>query len=251
MKELVSVIIPYYKKKKFFKKSINSVLNQTHKKIEIIVVYDDENTLDLNYIKKICKKDTRIKLYINRKNIGAGFSRNYGIKKSKGQYIAFLDADDLWLKNKIKEQLYFMKKKKIYLSHTSYHIISEIGIFVNSRSAKNLSFKNLINSCDICLSTVMINSKFLKRSKCLFANLKTKEDFVLWLKLLKKTPYFYGLEKKLTNWTDSKNSLSSNSMQKIYDGYKVYRYYMKYSVFMSLYKLFILSLNYIWKKFFL
>ena len=109
---LVSVIIPYYKKKKFFKKSINSVLNQTHKKIEIIVVYDDENTLDLNYIKKICKKDARIKLYINRKNIGAGFSRNYGIKKSKGQYIAFLDADDLWLKNKLQEQLYFMKKKK-------------------------------------------------------------------------------------------------------------------------------------------
>ena len=97
----------------------------------------------------------------------------------------------------------------------------------------------------------MIDSKFLKRSKCLFANLKTKEDFVLWLKLLKKTPYFYGLKKKLTNWRDTKNSLSSNSVQKIFDGYKVYRYYMKYSVFMSLYKLFILSLNYIWKKFFL
>ena len=99
---LVSVIIPYFRKKKYFFKTINSVINQSYKKIEIILIYDDENKKDLPYVKKLIKKDKRIKLIINRKNYGAGISRNIGIKLAKGKYISFLDADDVWLKNKLK-----------------------------------------------------------------------------------------------------------------------------------------------------
>jgi teichuronic acid biosynthesis glycosyltransferase TuaG len=108
--DLVSIITPYYKKKKYIESAINSVLQQTYKNFELIIIYDDENKEDLNFLKKIIKKDKRIKIYINKKNLGAGRSRNKGIKLSKGSTIAFLDADDLWFHNKLQKQIFFMKK---------------------------------------------------------------------------------------------------------------------------------------------
>ena len=87
--DLVSVIIPYYKKKKYIGQAVNSVINQKYRNFELIIIYDDENKEDLGFLKKITKKDKRIKLYINRKNLGAGRSRNKGIKLSKGKLIAF------------------------------------------------------------------------------------------------------------------------------------------------------------------
>ena len=100
---LVSVIIPYYKKRQYIDRSIKSVLNQKYKKFEIIIVYDDQLINDLLYLKEIKKKDSRIRIIINKKNIGAGLSRNKAIKIAKGKYIAFIDADDLWNSNKLFE----------------------------------------------------------------------------------------------------------------------------------------------------
>ena len=100
---LISVIVPYFKKKKFIKKTIDSILSQTYKNLEIIIVYDDTNHADLRFINDIKETDNRIKLIINKKNIGVGLSRNKGINMSKGKYISFLDSDDLWKKNKIKK----------------------------------------------------------------------------------------------------------------------------------------------------
>ena len=121
---LISVIIPYYQKKKYITSSINSVLKQSYKNLELIIIYDDSNHEDLIILKNLRKKDKRIKIFINKKNIGAGLSRNRGIKLSKGKFIAFLDSDDLWLPNKLKKQIFFMKQHKIKISHTSYYIIN-------------------------------------------------------------------------------------------------------------------------------
>ena len=92
--DLVSVIIPYYKKKKYISNSINSVLKQTYKNFEIIIIYDDDNNDDLDLIEQLKKKDDRIKIIKNIKRMGAGKSRNIGINNSNGKFIAFLDADD-------------------------------------------------------------------------------------------------------------------------------------------------------------
>ena len=99
-KILISVIIPYYKKKNFIFKYLKSVLSQSHKKIEVLIIYDDEELDDFLYIKKIIKKDNRVKIIKNKFNKGVSASRNIGIKKSKGKFIAFLDADDKWHTNK-------------------------------------------------------------------------------------------------------------------------------------------------------
>ena len=106
-----SIIIPYFKKKRFFKKTIQSIFNQTYQKFEVLIVYDDEDKKDLIFIKKLIKNDKRFKLIINKRNLGAGESRNIGIKMSKGKYICFIDADDIWKKNKLEIQINFMQKK--------------------------------------------------------------------------------------------------------------------------------------------
>ena len=244
--DLISVIIPYYKKKEYIISSINSVLNQTYKNLEIIIIYDDLNKEDLNLLKKIKKKDKRIKIYINKKNLGAGRSRNKGIKLSKGVFVAFLDSDDLWKKNKLKKQIFFMKKNGINASHTSYTIINSNNKIVGSRNAKDMSYKLLLKSCDIGLSTVVLKKEIIT-SKIKFANIKTKEDYVLWLKITFNNNKIFALKDNLTKWRKLEDSLSSSRLQKIYDGYLVYRKYMNFNLLKSFGFLMLLSFNYFLK----
>ena len=126
-KNLISIIIPYHRKKKYFQQTIKSIKNQSYRKFELIVIYDDESKKDLGFVKKVIKKIKQKKLIINKINIGAGGSRNIGIKYSKGEYIAFCDADDLWNNKKLEQQLKFMKQNKINFSHSSYNIIDKKG----------------------------------------------------------------------------------------------------------------------------
>ena len=244
--DLISVIIPYYKKKEYIISSINSVLNQTYKNLEIIIIYDDLNKEDLNLLKKIKKKDKRIKIYINKKNLGAGRSRNKGIKLSKGIFVAFLDSDDLWKKNKLKKQIFFMKKNGINASHTSYTIINSNNKIIGSRNAKDMSYKQLLKSCDIGLSTVVLKKEIIT-SKIKFANIKTKEDYVLWLKITFNNNKIFALKDNLTKWRKLEDSLSSSRLQKIYDGYLVYRKYMNFNLLKSFGFLMLLSFNYFLK----
>ena len=244
--DLISVIIPYYKKKEYIISSINSVLNQTYKNLEIIIIYDDLNKEDLNLLKKIKKKDKRIKIYINKKNLGAGRSRNKGVKLSKGIFVAFLDSDDLWKKNKLKKQIFFMKKNGINASHTSYTIINSNNKIIGSRNAKDMSYKQLLKSCDIGLSTVVLKKEIIT-SKIKFANIKTKEDYVLWLKITFNNNKIFALKDNLTKWRKLEDSLSSSRLQKIYDGYLVYRKYMNFNLLKSFGFLMLLSFNYFLK----
>ena len=245
--DLISVIIPYYKKKEYIISSINSVLNQTYKNLEIIIIYDDLNKKDLNLLKKIKKKDKRIKIYINKKNLGAGRSRNKGIKLSKGIFVAFLDSDDLWKKNKLKKKIFFMKKNGINASHTSYTIINSNNKIIGSRNAKDMSYKQLLKSCDIGLSTVVLKKEIIT-SKIKFANIKTKEDYVLWLKITFDNNKIFALKDNLTKWRKLEDSLSSSRLQKIYDGYLVYRKYMNFNLLKSFGFLMLLSFNYFLKN---
>ena len=244
---LVSIIMTYYKKELFVEDSIKSILNQSYQNFEIILINDDID--NKNFIESISSLDCRIKLTHNEKNLGAGESRNKAIGLTKGDYIAFCDCDDLWRNNKIELQLEFMKRLNFKFSFTSYDIIDENNNFIKSRKAPSyVDFKKLRNSCDIGLSTVMVRNDIFKNAEYRFANLKTKEDYVLWLKLAKDKIEMKSIQENLSSWRKSKNSLSSSAIQKIIDGYKVYRIYLKYGRLKSLYCLVILSINFILKN---
>ena len=96
----ISVVIPYFKKRIFFEKTIKSIVNQSYKNFEIILIYDDVNQNELICVKNVLKKIKNTKILVNKKSLGPGNSRNRGILKAKGDYIAFCDADDVWKKNK-------------------------------------------------------------------------------------------------------------------------------------------------------
>ena len=246
--KLVSVIIPYYRKLVHIENCISSVLKQTYKNLEILLIYDDPTECDFKKICLLKSKDKRIKIFKNDINLGAGESRNVGIKKSKGKLIAFLDADDYWKNNKISAQIKFMKEKSAKFVHCSYYIVNKKNKIIGNRnSPKELNYLDLLNSCDIGLSTVLVEKETIKNFR--FPRLKTKEDYVMWLNLSKNKIKLYGMPQKLVYWRKLKNSLSSNILQKLLDGYRVYRVYLGKSVISSLLRLIILSINFLKKNY--
>ena len=251
---LVTIIIPYKNNLRYLFLALNSVFNQSYKNFKLIIIYDNIYKIDLEKIKTFLKKKKylkkhNIKIIVNKKNFGAGESRNIGIRKSNTKYIAFLDSDDVWSKNKLKIQIDYMEENNISFSHTSYNIISSNNKILSYQIAKNeIIFKDLIKSCDIGLSTVILKSNLLNKNKIFFPKINTKEDYVLWLKIIKKIKNIKGLDVKLTYYRKTKGSLSSSKLISLINGYKVYRYYMNFGVIKSLIYLFALSVNSLKKK---
>ena len=245
--QLVTVIMPYYKKINYVDNAINSIVQQTYKNYELLIIYDDPNKDDLNKIEKIISNNDKIKIINNNENLGAGFSRNIGIKNAKGEIISFIDADDEWSKDKLEKQINFLNKFNYDFIFCGYK-----KSFNNK--IKNIIYKydfidhqKLIYSCDIGLSTVMIKKKIIESD--LFPNLKTQEDYAAWLKITKNNHKAYNLKEILVTWNQSENSLSSNFFQKFADGFSVYKIYLNFSIIKSLYHLLILSINSLKKKF--
>ena len=235
-KDLISIIVPYFKKKNYLEKTLDSISLQTYKNIELLIIFDDHDKSELDYVKQLLKsyKKLKSKLIVNHKNLGVGISRNRGVKFAKGKFLAFCDADDIWKKNKLQLQLDFMKKNKLQISHTGYDVINDKSKIIGSFIPKdNLTFKDLIKSCDIGLSTVIVSKNLFK--KFYFSKLKTKEDYLLWLKIIKKLKAIYGINIKLSSWRKTNNSLSSSTIQKFLDAFCLYNYYLKYNFFLSLF----------------
>ena len=239
---LISIIITYYKKKKYIHETIESIKRQSHKNFQLIFVYDDTDKKDLNYIKKLIQKIKIKKLIINKKNLGVAMSRNIASKYIKGEFTAFIDADDIWKKDKLKNQLNLMLKSNSDISYTSYEIIDTTGKFKGKRIvSKKVSYKSLSKKCNIGLSSVLLKSKIFKQNK--FPRLKTQEDFGLWLKLIRKGYQFQPIERIYMKWRKDINSLSSDTVQKIFDAFKLYYKFENKNLILSLYSVIILSIN--------
>ena len=169
-------------------------------------------------------------------------SRNKALKYSNGLYISFIDADDIWKTNKLYYQIHYMIKNNIDLSFTFYDIFQSN---IKTKKVKKIFFKvdytSLVKSNYIGLSTVMFSRKII--SKIYFPILKTQEDYALWLKLLRKGVKFGYINKILTSWRKTKNSLSSNIFQKLLDEFKIYYIYEKKNFIFSIYSVLVLSYN--------
>lgn len=240
MEEKVSIIIPYYKSLKYISKSLKSVINQTYKNFEIILIYDDAIKYDLNIIKKKFSKIKNLKIYANKINLGVALSRNVGIKKARGKYIAFLDSDDYWKKNKLKIQINSMIKNSAEMSYTNYDILNKSGL--KKAFFKNInSYDELKKRCNIGLSTVIIKSD-LKRLGG-FPELKTQEDFGLWLRYFRNNVKVLAINKSLSVWRDTPNSLSSNPIRKVFDAFSLFYKYENKNLLLSFYNVVILSIN--------
>jgi glycosyltransferase involved in cell wall biosynthesis len=142
---LVSVIMPVYNEEKYISDAINSVLNQTYKNWELIIINDFSKDKTLKIIKDFIKKDKRVKLINIRKNRGPSICRNLGIKKAKGEYITFLDGDDMLKEKRLEEQSNFMQRRKIDVSYCDMLDIKENGLKVVFKGPNpNRFYKNLL-----------------------------------------------------------------------------------------------------------
>jgi teichuronic acid biosynthesis glycosyltransferase TuaG len=244
---LVSIIVTFFKKKAYIDETLKSIFNQNYKNFEIILVYDDENKSDLEYVKMLLSKFKKKKIIVNKKNLGVAKSRNKGLKYCKGSFIAFIDADDLWKKNKLKFQINFMIKKDIEFSYTSFAVIDEKNNITKSRKVpKHIDYDHLIKSNFIGLSTVVFKSNI--RSKIKFPYLKTQEDFALWLKLLREGVKFNPINKTLSFWRQTEKSLSSNMFQKLKDAFKLFYLFEKKNIILSFFSVIVISYNKILKN---
>ena len=222
MKELVSVIMPNYNGKRFVADAINSVLNQTYKNLELIVIDDKSTDGSLSVIEDMAKRDGRIRVIASEKNCGVAETRNKGINFAVGDYIAFLDNDDLWVPEKLECQLN-LARQGAELVYCSYDFIDE-----HSRTVKKpfivpekTDFKKMLSLNAIGCSAVFIKSDLLKKHK--FDHTFYHEDYVLWMKILKEPIIARGDKRVLMHYRTMKGSRSNNKVNAAKKRWLIYR----------------------------
>lgn len=231
---LVSIIMPAYNCEKLIGTTIESVINQSYKNWELIVVDDCSSDNTYGIVKRYMKKDRRIKLYKLDKNSGPAMARNKAIEKAKGKYLAFLDSDDIWFPDKLRKQLHFMEENNYLFSCTSYTKIDENGNELNQivYAKKKSDYNGVLKTCP-GNSTVIYNAEQLGKFK--IPNIKKRNDYVLWLKVIKKARYLYGLDEPLSSHRVRKGSVSSKKISLIKYHWIVYRKYEGLSLLKSSY----------------
>jgi len=206
----VSVIIPFYNRIGLLLDSVRSVLEQTHKNLEVLLV-NDGSTEDITELVSLVSEDKRIKILTQRENKGPATARNLGIQVAKGKYVSFLDSDDLFVRDKIEIQATLMELTDSKISHTSYIRRGEKkDEYIDTGLIQGDVIPELIGSCPIATPTVMIEAKYLKDKDILFReDFKLGEDVCFWLEILKEEKLL-GIERALTIVNTNSSSAANN-----------------------------------------
>lgn len=213
---LISVIIPFHNRLKWTIQAINSVFEQTIQDFELLLINDgstEEFSLppSLNFSNKI--------RYVTQENKGVSGSRNKGIDLSLGEYIAFLDSDDLYYPNKFELQVNFMiRNSEFVMSHTSYDRIDIKGNYletINSGKFSGMVYPSIYKSCPIATPTVMIRRNFIVENNIRFdENIAIAEDLLVWAKIAKNSKIL-GIDIPLTKVRMHQTNASTDNQKKI------------------------------------
>ncbi len=235
MNDLVSIITPSYDSEQFVSQTIESVRNQTYVNWEMIIIDDVSTDSSNQIIKEYIAKDSRIKLIRLEKNSGPAVARNKGIREAQGRYIAFLDSDDCWHPDKLLKQITFMQEKNIALSYTSYYRIEEENgkIIDRTNIPPKVNYSGLLKQNIIgCLTAIYDTQKI---GKVYMPDILRRQDFGLWLHILKKVPYAYGIDEPLAYYRVRTASVSSNKILASQYNWKLYREVEKLPLYKAVY----------------
>ena len=232
-KDLVYIITPTYNCAKFIGATIESVLNQTYQNFEMIIVDDASKDNTEEVVKSF--KDKRIKYIRLSKNSGPAFARNRAMEEARGKYMAFLDSDDLWKREKLEKQINFIKKNKYKIICSDYEQIDEEGNKLNKiiPCKKKVNYNGILLSCPVGNSTVFYDVSKLGKFKV--PNIRKRNDDALWLQILKKEEYMYGQKEVLMEYRIRQNSVSSNKLSLIKYHWQLYREIEHLSVIRSVF----------------
>lgn len=224
IKELVSVVMPAYNAEKYLEAAVNSVLNQTYWNWELILIDDGSSDNTINIAKKLVKKDNRIKLIFNPENLGVSATRNKGINLAQGNWIAFLDSDDIWKDSKIEKQISFAKEKNVDFIFSGVCYIAENGspfkgIF---NVPFKTSFQELLKQNIITCSSVLIKKHHFDHVKMEKDHMH--EDYAVWLRILSDGIFAYGINEPLLVYRISTTSKSGRKINSFKMTYRVFRF---------------------------
>lgn len=220
----------------YVSESINSVLNQTYSNWELILIDDCSKDKTLEIVETFLLKSPNIKIIKNQENFGAAITRNKGIEASKGDYIAFLDGDDLWKPEKLEKQITFMLTQNCDVCFCSYEQIDVVGKPLNKliKAIPELSYQKLLKSNYIGNLTGMYNVQIL--GKITTPNLRKRQDWLLWLNALKTSGKpAKGIQESLAYYRVREDSMSSNKFNLIKYNYWVYKKGLQFSTLKSIY----------------
>lgn len=236
MKDLISIVVPVYNAEEFLDDTISSVLNQTYKNWELLLVNDCSPDNSKKVYEKF-KDDKRIKWFDLKRNSGTAEARNKGIKESSGNYICFLDSDDFWDKDKLSKQVSFMKNNDCAFSFTGYEFAEEDGTLSGKKVhvPSKINYKGALKNTIIWTSTVMLDMKKLKKSDIYMPNVRRGQDTATWWKILKRIDYAYGLDEVLSYYRRNRNGLSFNKIVAFKRSWNLYRNVEKLGLVKSIY----------------
>ena len=241
---IVDIVMPNYNKGNFLENAINSVINQTFKKWHLYIIDDNSNDNSKLIMNKFNSMDNITIINLDKRE-GTGFCRNYVINKTSSKYIAFLDSDDYWSENKLKDQIDFMEKNNYQFTYSDYVPFTE----KNSRKSfkkkilvpSSFNFTSFIQNTSIAMSSVIIKRSVTGKIK--FENLKICEDYLYKCEILKKIENAFRCNNVLMYYRITKNSLQSNKLRNVYWIWYINKKFNKLKLLQNLKSIFLISLN--------
>ena len=223
---MVSVVVPTYNAERYLDCTITSVLLQDYQNFEILLADDGSSDSTLAISKSFVNRDSRIRLLPSGVNLGAAVTRNRALQSARGQYVAFLDADDMWRSDKLSQQLSFMRETNSSFSFTAYRICSWDGTFtgkiVDLKSPDRVGYKDMLaKRATLGCSTVIIDQSVVGRLS--MPLIRTGQDYGLWLRILREGRQAYRLPVALTDYRIVPGSISRNKRLKAQRQWQIYR----------------------------
>lgn len=221
---LVSVIMPCYNAQDFVGAAIQSVLEQTWKNLELLVIDDGSRDSSRDILSQWAERDTRVQALINKQNMGVSKTRNRGIGLSKGRWIAFLDSDDVWEKDKLEKQLALAERQAAQFVFTAASVIDQHSKPLGTMSdlPERVAYQQLQRWNMITCSSVLLTREAL--GELCFEHDDSREDYLLWLRVLKRIDTAYCVTEPLVRYRVITGSRSANKVKMLRDTYRVHRH---------------------------
>ncbi|WP_340201033.1 glycosyltransferase family 2 protein [Ascidiimonas sp. W6] len=233
---LVSIITPTYNSSKHIEQNLKSVNEQSFKDYEHIIVDDCSHDNTFEIVEKAAKQNPKIRYFRLEENGGAGVARNKAIEMASGRFIAFLDSDDLWHKDKLSVQIDFMFKNNLAMSYCSYYVMNEFGELQYIRAApKKVGYSDILKNDYMGFLTTVYDTKYL--GKMYMPEIRKRQDWALKIRILQKNQPALGILQPLAYYRVGHNSISKNKNKLLKYNFNVFRKELKMSYIESIFRM--------------
>ena len=219
---LISVIVPVYNATRSLHRSLRSVLRQTLSDFELIVIDDCSTDESADILRSYQALDDRVRVFSTTKNSGPGVARNVGLRNARGRYIAFLDSDDFWMREKLERQVRSFDNDDVILSYTATVLLNQKGDILGIRSGRpKVYLRDMQFANPVTLSSAMFRKELTGAEK--MPRIRSRQDYAYWISLLRKNHgYIAGVPDTLVGYVKMPGSVSSNAWRNVVDTFRMY-----------------------------